>query len=69
MSQAFKHFGENGVPDAGKLRETMFRGGRVGGFSVGLGEQMGAGGGASSGPGAKQGVREPHTRFTCAERA
>lgn len=47
MSQAFKHFGENGVPDAGKLRETMFRGGRAGGFSVGLGEQMGAEGGHS----------------------
>ena len=48
MPQAFKHFGENGVPDAGKLRETMFRGGRVGGFSVGLGEQMGAGGGVGT---------------------
>lgn len=47
VSQAFKHFGENGVPDAGKLRETMFRGGRAGGFSVGLGEQMGAEGGHS----------------------
>ena len=48
MPQAFKHFGENGVPDAGKLRETMFRGGRVGGFSVGLGEQIGAGGGVGT---------------------
>ena len=66
MSQAFKHFGENGIPDAGKLRETMFRGGRVGGFSVGLGEQMGAEGGAQHGVGVEPLSQSGH--FTDVER-
>ena len=44
----------------------MFRGGRVGGFSVGLGEQMGAGGGAQHGVGMEPLSQSGH--FTDVER-